>query len=279
MLYWTYIFFANLIKTIKWFVVNFILNYNVINISLIGTGRLSFNLMNEILDNKSLSLNQIYGRSKFRPKNISDQIEYIKEIKNLKKSDFYFIAVSDIEIETISNKINSYDGIVIHLSGSTNINVLSIHKNHGVFYPLQTFSYDSNLSFKQIPILIEANSKINLSKIKKLADIFSKKVYKMNSSKRLVCHISATIANNFSNHMIVSAEKILEENKINKSIIKPLIFETFNKLNKMSAKDAQTGPALRNDYITIEKHLKQLVDSDFLDLYKVVTKNIKSNEL
>ncbi len=279
MLYWTYIFFANLIKTIKWFVVNFILNYNVINISLIGTGRLSFNLMNEILDNKSLSLNQIYGRSKFRPKNISDQIEYIKEIKNLKKSDFYFIAVSDIEIETISNKINSYDGIVIHLSGSTNINVLSIHKNHGVFYPLQTFSYDSNLSFKQIPILIEANSKINLSKIKKLADIFSKKVYKMNSSKRLVCHISATIANNFSNHMIVSAEKILEENKINKSIIKPLIFETFNKLNKMSAKDAQTGPALRNDYITIEKHLKQLVNSDFLDLYKEVTKNIKSNEL
>ena len=78
----------------------------MINISLIGTGRLSFNLMNEILDNKSLSLNQIYGRSKFRPKNISDQIEYIKEIKNLKKSDFYFIAVSDIEIETISNKIN-----------------------------------------------------------------------------------------------------------------------------------------------------------------------------
>ena len=279
MLYWTYIFFANLIKTIKWFVVNFILNYNVINISLIGTGRLSFNLMNEILDNKSLSLNQIYGRSKFRPKNISDQIEYIKEIKNLKKSDFYFIAVSDIEIEAISNKINSYDGIVIHLSGSTNINVLSIHKNHGVFYPLQTFSYDSNLSFKQIPILIEANSKINLSKIKKLADIFSKKVYKMNSSKRLVCHISATIANNFSNHMIVSAEKILEENKINKSIIKPLIFETFNKLNKMSAKDAQTGPALRNDYITIEKHVKQLVNSDFLDLYKEVTKNIKSNEL
>ncbi len=251
----------------------------MINISLIGTGRLSFNLMNEILDNKSLSLNQIYGRSKFRPKNISDQIEYIKEIKNLKKSDFYFIAVSDIEIETISNKINSYDGIVIHLSGSTNINVLSIHKNHGVFYPLQTFSYDSNLSFKQIPILIEANSKINLSKIKKLADIFSKKVYKMNSSKRLFCHISATIANNFSNHMIVSAEKILEENKINKSIIKPLIFETFNKLNKMSAKDAQTGPALRNDYITIEKHLKQLVNSDFLDLYKEVTKNIKSNEL
>lgn len=279
MLYWTYIFFANLIKTIKWFVVNFILNYNVINISLIGTGRLSFNLMNEILDNKSLSLNQIYGRSKFRPKNISDQIEYIKEIKNLKKSDFYFIAVSDIEIEKISNKINSYDGIVIHLSGSTNINVLSIHKNHGVFYPLQTFSYDSNLSFKQIPILIEANSKINLSKIKKLANIFSKKVYKMNSSKRLVCHISATIANNFSNHMIVSAEKILEENKINKSIIKPLIFETFNKLNKMSAKDAQTGPALRNDYITIEKHVKQLDNSDFLDLYKEVTKNIKSNEL
>jgi hypothetical protein len=47
----------------------------------------------------------------------------------------------------------------------------------------------------------------------------------------------------------------------------------------MNAIDAQTGPALRNDEGTINKHINQLNESDFLNLYKEITKNIISNEL
>ena len=101
----------------------------------------------------------------------------------------------------------------------------------------------------------------------------------MDTKKRLICHISATIANNFSNHMIVSAEKILVANNIRKDLIKPLVSETFEKLKRMHAIDAQTGPALRNDEGTINKHINQLNKSDFLNLYKEITKNIISNEL
>ena len=79
--------------------------------------------------------------------------------------------------------------------------------------------------------------------------------------------------------MIVAAEKILEKNKIDKSLIRPLIFETFKKLSRTSAVDAQTGPAIRNDKITIDKHINHLSESDFLNLYKLITKNIMSNEL
>ena len=165
------------------------------------------------------------------------------------------------------------------MSGSTDINVLSKHKNYGVFYPLQTFSYESELLFKEIPILIEGNNKNTSLKIKTLAKLFSKKVKEMNGNKRTICHISATIANNFSNHMVVTAEKLLEKNKIDKNLIKPLIFETFKKLKKTSAIDAQTGPAIRNDKETIDKHINHLSESDFLNLYKIVTKNIISNEL
>ena len=250
----------------------------MINITIIGTGRLSFHLMNEILNNKSLHLNQIYGRSKFRPKNITDEVEYVKKLDGLKNSDFYFIAVSDNEIEKISKKLSVNDGIVVHSSGTTDISVLSNHNHYGVFYPLQSFSYNRKLKFKKIPILIEGNTKKNLLKIKSLTKLFSKKVYTMNSKKRLICHLSATIANNFTNHMIMTAEKILNDNKINSEILKPIIKETFNKLNYITTREAQTGPAIRNDYLTIEKHLKELTDSDFLNLYKQITKNIKSDE-
>ena len=79
--------------------------------------------------------------------------------------------------------------------------------------------------------------------------------------------------------MIVTAEKLLEKNKIDKNLIKPLIFETFKKLKKTSAIEVQTGPAFRNDKETIDKHINHLSESDFLNLYKIVTKNIMSNEL
>ena len=251
----------------------------MIKVTLIGTGRLSFNLMNEVLNNKRLKLNQIYGRSKFRPKHISDDVEYIKELKKINKSDFYLIAVSDNEIYNVSNQFDAKDGIVVHVSGNTNINVLSNHKNYGVFYPLQTFSYETNLNFREIPIIIEANNKFNQKKIEKFSKIFSKKVCKMSSDKRAICHLSATVANNFTNHLVFKAEQILVKHEIDKKILKPLIKETFNKLNRMTTSEAQTGPALRNDNLTIESHLRQLNESDFLNLYKEITKSIRSNEL
>ena len=37
--------------------------------------------------------------------------------------------------------------------------------------------------------------------------------------------------------------------------------------------------AIRNDKETIVKHINHLSESDFLNLYKIVTKNIMSNEL
>ena len=79
--------------------------------------------------------------------------------------------------------------------------------------------------------------------------------------------------------MIAVAEKILKSNNIDTELIRPLILQTFKKLQFMSALDAQTGPAARNDKKTISKHIQLLNESDFLHLYKEITKNIKSNEL
>ena len=101
----------------------------------------------------------------------------------------------------------------------------------------------------------------------------------MSSNERAICHLSATIANNFTNHLVFKAEQILEKNRIDKKILQPLIKETFNKLDRMTTSEAQTGPALRNDNLTIESHLRQLNESDFLNLYKEITKSIRSNEL
>ena len=107
----------------------------------------------------------------------------------------------------------------------------------------------------------------------------------MKSDQRLVCHLSAIFANNFTNHLIFNSEEILKKFNINPDILQPLIHETISKIKSISTSAAQTGPAVRNDLITIKKHLRFLKNNNLnnnADIYKVLSDSIiknKHNEL
>ena len=65
--------------------------------------------------------------------------------------------------------------------------------------------------------------------------------------------------------------------KTRSKIILPLVSETANKLVQLRPIEAQTGPAIRKDMVTIKKHLHLLENSDFLNLYKILTNSILKN--
>ena len=254
----------------------------MINVTIIGTGNVAFHLSEVFLKNQKINLVEICGRKKNLPSEFNDFIDYSNSIFKLKKSDFYIISVSDEQIENISKNLNVDDSsIVLHCSGSTSINELSNHCSHGVFYPLQTFSIKKSINFSNIPIIIEGNSYKNLNKIKDLALMLSKKVLEASSKQRLAIHISAVFTNNFTNYMRIVADEILKSNKIDAKILNPLTFETSDKLKHLSSKDAQTGPALRNDLKTIKKHLNLLKGTDYEKVYKIISTEITklNNEL
>ena len=256
--------------------------YKVINVTIIGTGNVAFHLSEVFLKNQKINLVEICGRKKNLPSEFNDFIDYSNSIFKLKKSDFYIISVSDEQIENISKNLNVDDSsIVLHCSGSTSINELSNHCSHGVFYPLQTFSIKKSINFSNIPIIIEGNSYKNLNKIKDLALMLSKKVLEASSKQRLAIHVSAVFTNNFTNYMRIVADEILKSNKIDAKILNPLTFETSDKLKHLSSKDAQTGPALRNDLKTIKKHLNLLKGTDYEKVYKIISTEITklNNEL
>ena len=85
----------------------------------------------------------------------------------------------------------------------------------------------------------------------------------------------------FTNYMRIVADEILKSNKIDAKILNPLTFETSDKLKHLSSKDAQTGPALRNDLKTIKKHLNLLKGTDYEKVYKTISTEITklNNEL
>jgi hypothetical protein len=59
----------------------------------------------------------------------------------------------------------------------------------------------------------------------------------------------------------------------------PLIKESINKLNFISPSQAQTGPAIRHDDVTIEKHLQLLKNDNTLKLiYEQMSKSIQTKQ-
>jgi predicted short-subunit dehydrogenase-like oxidoreductase (DUF2520 family) len=89
-------------------------------------------------------------------------------------------------------------------------------------------------------------------------------------------HIAGVFACNFTNHMYALAEEILHAHKISFSVLFPLIRETSEKVKLNSPKSMQTGPVVRNDQITINKHIELLQNApDLKKMYLIVSESIK----
>ena len=76
--------------------------------------------------------------------------------------------------------------------------------------------------------------------------------------------------------MFTIAKTITDDSSIDFDILKPLISETVNKIYKLDPKDAQTGPAVRKDEKTINKHIQDLKSKEHRELYRLLTSLINN---
>ncbi len=248
------------------------------HIVLIGAGNLATQL-GIALHNAGYFISQVYSPTKKSANLLAKKINAVA-ITDFKKLDLeaaiYIIAVKDDAIANVSKKLNLKDKIVVHTSGSVEMNILkNTSKNHGVFYPLQTFSKNKKVDFSSIPICIEANNKSTSTSLTYFANSISNHIQKVNSEQRKQIHLAAVFACNFSNHCYSIAENILKKNKISFNILQPLIEETANKIKYNSPSEMQTGPAIRGDKKTMNAHLKLLSKKKLLkEIYKLMSDDI-----
>lgn len=92
--------------------------------------------------------------------------------------------------------------------------------------------------------------------------------------KRKYIHLTAVFACNFVNHLFARAQEISDSQEIPFSYFLPLIHETVDKINTLPPKDAQTGPAVRNDFRVLQLHEKLLKGTP-LEIYKTLNQSIK----
>lgn len=251
----------------------FHLNNKMIKITLIGSGNLGTQLGLSLVKN-GYQIVQVFSKSMKSAIQLAEKLnsKATNNLNQLIDTDLAIIAVNDDNISKVSQLVNFPQ---VHTSGTVSMNELNQNYPVGVFYPLQTFSKNKNVTFDDIPICLEASNKVFLQQIEEIANRLSNKVYIMNEEKRGKLHLSAVISCNFSNLMYQFAEEVCDDNDIPFEILHKLIEETAKKIEKSSPKKAQTGPAIREDKTTINKHLEQLKNKpELFEIYKILTNNI-----
>ncbi|WP_317046808.1 DUF2520 domain-containing protein [Aequorivita lipolytica] len=203
-----------------------------------------------------------------------ESISFTDDISKIKEADIYIIGIPDDAISSFSESLQFQNKFVVHTSGGAAMNVLSSKNRRGIFYPLQTFSKQRGVDFKEIPICIEAENSSDLELLEKLGKTISEKVIEISSEKKEKLHLAAVFVNNFTNHLYQIGSEILEKDNLPFDLLKPLIMETASKIENLSPEEAQTGPAKRNDKKTIEKHLNLLPEGPHKKLYALFTEQL-----
>ncbi|MDE7109787.1 MAG: DUF2520 domain-containing protein, partial [Muribaculaceae bacterium] len=169
------------------------------------------------------------------------------------------ISVADRAIGEVAERIAGRAEIIAHTSGSVPMHVLEgSAPSLGVFYPLQTFTKDAEMTYSDIPFFIEGNNPETDSILKGLASLVSDTVIEADSAKRKQLHLASVFACNFSNYLVDVADRILHEKGMDYTLLLPRHRRTVTKLEKNPPDKAQTGPAARKDIPVIEAHLGML---------------------
>jgi predicted short-subunit dehydrogenase-like oxidoreductase (DUF2520 family) len=206
-----------------------------------------------------------------------DSNRITSEYTQLQEADLYIIAVSDDAIAEVSSALPFENRLVAHTSGTVALDSLNSNNRRAVFYPLQSFSKDKPIDFKSVPICLEAENEKDVQILKQLAHSISNAFYEINSEQRKALHVAAVFVNNFVNYLYQMGNEICDANAIPFEILKPLIQETANKIATLSPKNAQTGPAKRNDLKTIAAHEEFLKDENQAAIYKLLTQSLQNN--
>ena len=244
-------------------------------IVLLGAGNVGTHLYRALHNKEGLQLIQWYNRSLNNIEKESVPFAVTQNLNDIIEADLYIISVSDSVIPEISKALEGKKGIIAHTAGSISMEVLGAHENHGIFYPLQTFSKQKEVDFNQIPLCLEANQQENLNLLKKVAQAIGGPVHLIDSAQRKALHVAAVFVNNFTNHLYSIGEELCNAQKVPFSVLQPLIAETADKIKHLPPSQAQTGPAARGDQKILEDHLQYLTKESHQKLYQLISASIQ----
>ncbi len=223
---------------------------------------------------------QIFARNESRGREIAALAGcgWTSETGELAAAELYLVAVSDRAVGEVTASLRFPDtAIVAHTAGSVALESIDRASRHrAVFYPMQTFTRDREVDFHDITIFLETEHESDFTTLEEFARALSGRVMQADSERRRRIHLAAVFACNFANHMYALGEEIVRQAGLDFEVLKPLIAETAAKAVASSSPAAvQTGPAVRNDYVTKGMHAELLAAEPLLkNIYSTISQSI-----
>ena len=249
-------------------------------IALIGAGNVA-TCLGPRLKEAGHEITAVYSRTVESARALADRLgaTYTTDLNAVPASDAAIVMLKDDALKELAPAIadSMKDTLLLHTAGSVSMDIwyTAGAMKYGVLYPMQTFSKTSVIDWSQVPLFIEGSSDQTLNSIRELALTVSPDVTVLSSEGRKKLHLAAVFTCNFSNHMYAIAEQLLADEGVPFRVMLPLVRETARKVETMSPKDAQTGPAIRGDRKVIDEHLALLKDNpEFAELYRLISTDI-----
>ena len=267
------------------------------SIGIIGIGKLGEALTDMFSNKKILSFLLI--RNENRKLEIINKFKFLNPnspliLQNYNEIpisfDCLFLTVNDSSIKTVVKELNGTkldfnSKFIIHCSGLLSSSVMSVLKDKGAItiaaHPFQTFFNPSRKNFDRIFWGIESSHNDNvIAPFINLIKSLKSKYFILNFSskeQKALYHLSAVLSSNFISSVLFNAYEVLKKSGIdNIDILVPIVLTTVNNFFGGKGKEFPiTGPAIRADITTLEKHLQSIKnDNQLTEYYKSVTKSI-----
>jgi predicted short-subunit dehydrogenase-like oxidoreductase (DUF2520 family) len=194
-------------------------------------------------------------------------------------ADLFLIAVPDKTVpELLQKAVFPQNSLVAHTSGALPLSVFDPYQTirGAVFYPLQTFSKNTPVHFRNIPFCLETADENAMHLLEKVAGSLSEKVIRISSEDRKILHLAAVFACNFTNHLFGIGSEILKEKQLAFDLLQPLVEQTVSKAFARDPFTVQTGPAVRHDENTMQAHLNLLENKPtYSAIYELLSGSIQ----
>lgn len=248
------------------------------HVNIIGSGNVA-TVLGRLIKNAGHGIAEVVSRNFDHAVQLSEILEAkaVGEIVHMSGSaDLYIVAVSDTAIPLIAAQLQNQNGVVVHTSGAVSKNVLEgTGRQFGVLYPLQSLRKELE-AIPPVSFLVDGNSDNTTEIILAFAKTLSERVRVCNDEERLKMHLSAVMVSNFTNHLYALTEQYCQREELDFSFLYPMIAEVANRLQYTPATHLQTGPAMRGDETTIQRHQELLKDHPHLKIiYNDLTESIR----
>lgn len=245
---------------------------HVPTIGIVGSGKVAQTFL-RLASNAQVPVAGIYARSSDKAEALATKYKcaVFTQLKDL-RPELLLLCVSDDALPEIIDQLDPQQ-ITAYTAGSPSMKLFT-HPQLGVCYPYQSISKGRDLLASDIPFMIEGKNDLVLQRITAFLQQIGAQYQQCGSAQRAQYHLAGVFVNNFGNLMLLEASKILNEANLDMNPLYPLLNETIAKAILLGPENAQTGPALRHDQNTLDRHRAQL-NSEQLVVYECLTKRIQ----